>query len=401
MVDHLLFRILLAVASTLLALTVPAIGASPAETKIELARAELLQASGDRQFNALAAALLARARETGDESFLAQAGQALAQARELAPSNLDTESLTVRLLLGRREYAEALERARALSKQAPDNVASYGYVVEAAAALGKYAEAEQAAQWMLNLRSSYVISLARAASMREVFGDTEGALDLMQRAYQRIDPQEGEERAWHLTRIAEMYLEAGKSDAAENTLNEALSIFPDYHLALGQLARVRLAQGRAADAVAIESKRLRLVPRAENLYALASALAAAGRSAEARLVFSKFELAAKNRTGAADNANRELVLYYVNYARKPAAALSIAAREIALRQDVRTVEAYVIALKANGKKAEALRQLRLLTAEGVCDAGLANLAVAVGAAGGDRRRGAENRRCVDACCGKA
>ena len=142
--------------------------------------------------------------------------------------------------------------------------------------------------------------------MREVFGDPEGALDLLQRAYQRIDPQQAEERAWHLTRIAEMYLEAGKSDAAENTLNEALSIFPDYHLVLGQLALVRLVQGRAADAVAIESQRLRSVPRAENLYALASALAAAGRSTEARLVFFKFELAAKNRTGAADNANCEL-----------------------------------------------------------------------------------------------
>lgn len=60
MADHLLCRIFTAVAATLLALTVPAIGASAAETRIELARAELMLVAGDREFNALAGVLLAR-----------------------------------------------------------------------------------------------------------------------------------------------------------------------------------------------------------------------------------------------------------------------------------------------------------------------------------------------------
>jgi len=35
-----------------------------------------------------------------------------------------------------------------------------------------------------------------------VFGDAEGAIDLMQGVYARIAPQDIEERAWHLVQMA-------------------------------------------------------------------------------------------------------------------------------------------------------------------------------------------------------
>ena len=50
----------------------------------------------------------------------------------------------------------------------------YGFLVDAYAELGDYAEAEKAAQWMLDLRPGNVPGLTRAAYLRELFGDLDG-----------------------------------------------------------------------------------------------------------------------------------------------------------------------------------------------------------------------------------
>lgn len=371
---------------------------TPAQEKIESARTTVTASPGYQAYHDLARALLLRARESGDISFYAEAERALAQAALLAPDNLENESIAVSLLLAQREFGAALERARALNKKMPDEVAVYGHIVDAAAALGKYDEAERAAQWMLDLRSTAVLSLTRVAYLREVFGDTDGAIDLMQSIYPRIAPEDVEERAWHLVQMARMLAGAGRIAAAEAAALAALSLFPDYHHALAQLAGVRLMQGRASEAVALELKRMQSVRRPENIYALAKALAAAGREKEARLAFVDFEREALARTHEADNVNRELTLYYVDYARKPKQALAVAAREIERRRDVRTMEAYALALHANGRAADARRQIEAAMAAGICDAGLLR-AGALAARPRERNLALARPACAGTCCG--
>ena len=61
----------------------------------------------------------------------------------------------------------------------------YGMLTDANIELGKYAEAEKSAQWMLDLRPGNIPALTRAAYLRELFGDIEGALELMQQAFGR------------------------------------------------------------------------------------------------------------------------------------------------------------------------------------------------------------------------
>jgi hypothetical protein len=70
---------------------------------------------------------------------------------------------------------------------------------------------------------------------------------------------------------------------------------------------------------------------------------------------------------SADNANRELIFYYANRARKPAEALRVAEMEIARRQDVYTLDAYAWALHVNNRHAEARRQIDRALAVGVVD----------------------------------
>lgn len=344
---------------------------SPAERSVGQAEKRIAKNPKDFEaYNALALALSRRARETSDVKFYAKAEEALQRSFEISPGNFDGERTQVWLLLGMHEFAAALDAAKKLNKKMPDDVMVYGFLTDANAELGNYKEAETAAQWMLDLRAGSIAGLTRAAYLRELFGDVDGALDLMEIAYQSTPPSESEDRAWILTQMAHLNLTTGKSTQAENLLRQALAIFPGYHYALGNLAKVRVQQKRFAEAVELLKQRYQAAPHAENLYELAEALQLGGRAEEAKKAFTEFEQKSLLESYNADNSNRELTFYYADYANEPAKALEAAKREIARRHDVHTLDAYAWALYVNGRSEEARKQIEAALAVGIRDAKL-------------------------------
>jgi tetratricopeptide (TPR) repeat protein len=358
---------------------------SPAERSIAEARKSIekkpTQYAG---YNLLAMALSRRARETSDVNFYAQAEDALKKSFELAPQNLDGEKIRVWLLLGRHEFAAARDAAAALNKRMPDDVLVYGFLTDANAELGNYDEAEKAAQWMLDLRPGNLPGLTRAAYLRELFGDVDGSLDLMNMAYQSTPPTEVEDRAWILTQIAHLQLTSGKTAEAESLLQEALAKFSGYHYALGNLAKVRISQGRYDDAVALLRQRYQAAQHAENLYDLAEALELAGRAEDAKKCFAEFEAKSLLESVRADNSNRELIFYYADHAHQPAKALDVARQEFARRHDVYTLDAYAWALHINGQDAEARKQIGAALKVGIRDAKMLRHAGEIALQLGDR-----------------
>jgi len=358
---------------------------TPAERSIAEARRAIekkpTQYAG---YNLLAMALSRRARETSDVNFYAQAEDALKKSFELAPQNLDGEKIRVWLLLGRHEFAAAREAATALNKRVPDDVLVYGFLTDANAELGNYDEAEKAAQWMLDLRPGNLPGITRAAYLRELFGDVDGALELMGMAYQSTPPTEVEDRAWILTQMGHLQLASGKTAAAESMLQEALAKFPGYHYALGNLAKARISQSRYDEAVTLLQQRYQATPHAENLYDLAEALELAGRRDEANKAFAEFETKSPWESVRADNSNRELIFYYADHAHQPAKALDIARQEFARRHDVYTLDAYAWALHVNGQNAEARKQIEAALSVGIRDAKMLRHAGEIALQLGDR-----------------
>jgi tetratricopeptide (TPR) repeat protein len=341
---------------------------SPAERAIaEAERAVAAQPDQADGLNQLALALARRARETADGVYYDRAEKAIARALELAPGNFEAEKLRVWVLLGKHEFGRALELAKALNRRVPDDLLVYGLLTDAHVELGQYAEAEAACQWMLDLRPGNIPAFTRAAYLRELFGDIEGALDLMIQAHDRTPPAEVEDRAWMLTQIGHLELLAGRLDSAERVLQQALEIFPGYHYALASLGKVRLAQDRPDEAADLLRRRYDAAPHPENLFALAEALDRAGRGTDADAAFAEFERLALQEARGWDNANRELVFYYANHADEPAKALEIAQMEIARRQDVQTLDAFAWALHANDRHREAHAQMERALAVGIKD----------------------------------
>jgi tetratricopeptide (TPR) repeat protein len=350
--------------------TAPAVtNLSPAERGMAQARSLIAKNPKDFEaYNALALALSRRARETSDVKFYTQAEEALQKSFEVSPDNFDGQRIHVWLLLGKHEFAAALQAAKKLNLKMPDDVMLYGFLTDANVELGNYKDAETAAQWMLDLKPGNIPGLTRAAYLRELFGDIEGSLDLMNMAYQSTPPGEVEDGAWIVTQMAHLNLAIGKIDESEKLSQQALLMFPGYHYALGNLAKVKIQQKRYDEAVELLKQRYLAAPHAENLYDLAQALQLAGKTDEANKAFIDFEQKSLLETNRGDNSNHELIFYYADYAQQPAKALEVAQREIARRHDVFTLDSYAWALYQNGQYAEARKQIDAALAVGVRDA---------------------------------
>jgi tetratricopeptide (TPR) repeat protein len=343
-------------------------GLSPAELSVKRAQEKIAkhpdQSAG---YNALAMALARRARETSDVSYYDRAEEALQKSLSIAPDNFEATKIQTWLLLGRHEFAKALEVATRLNKMMPDDITVYGYLADANAELGNYAAAENAAQWMLNLRPGNIAGLTRGAYLRELYGDLPGAIEFMKMAYDATSFSEAEDRAWILTQIAHLHYVSGDLQQAELYAKGALDVFPNYHYALGTLGQVRLQQKRYEDAVALLRTRYQNAPHAENLYALAEALQLAGETGEAKKAFAEFEEKALRESQLADNANHELIAYYLDHANRPAEALRIAKAEASRRSDVYTLDCYARALAATGDYKSAKTAIQQALSVGVKD----------------------------------
>jgi tetratricopeptide (TPR) repeat protein len=304
-------------------------------------------------YNELALAFLKRTRETADPKYLDEASAALSQGLKLDPDDFQMQRTQVALLLARHEYVLARERATALHHRTPDDVMTYGYIAEADIMLGNYPEAEKNAQWMLNLRSNNIPGLLIGAELRVLYGDTAGALQFLNLAYSETSPIAVEDLAWIGNRIAAIQIESGQIDAAAQTLDRSEQIFPHYPYTLENLARVRMSQDRASDAIQLWKQAAQIDRNPHILYELAGAQNAAGQSTEAQNSYAEFEKAAGESGRATPESSVDLILLYAGSPAGAPKSLNLAQQAIAARQDVWTLDAYAWALYVNAKYQDA------------------------------------------------
>jgi tetratricopeptide (TPR) repeat protein len=348
---------------------VPRNTVTPAQQKVAWAEAAInAHPDHSQPYNDLAVAYVQRVRETSDPGYYLQAQTSLQKSFQIAPDNLEGQKARLMILLGRGEFAQVLSLAKALNKKTPDDVLLYGFIADAAIGLGDYGEAEEAIQWMLDMRPGNVPGLLRGAALRRLFGDARGAADFFSQAYQQMAPTQTEELAWTLTEMADLQLSTGDIDGAEKLLHSALQQFPGYYAALEDMTRVQTARQHYSEAVDLLRQRNRKFPTAASRYALAQALERAGQTTEAGLTYTDFARTARPMINDSENANEELVFYYLEREHDPAEALRIAQLEITKRHDVNTLDAYAWALCGNGRYTEAQKQIALALAVGVREA---------------------------------
>jgi predicted Zn-dependent protease len=189
------------------------------------------------------------------------------------PASFDARKNNVRALLLREDYQAALAGAEAIHREWADDIAAYELMAAAHLGLGDYSAAEADLQWMLDLRlgKADIAGWRLLARFREETGDLDGALDAINLAYALLAPgQDGEGRAL-LAQAGRLQFLAGRADLAERALQAALSGGTRDPEALETLARLRLSQVRREEAVGILRELATVSPHPHTLYLLAQA----------------------------------------------------------------------------------------------------------------------------------
>ena len=117
---------------------------TPAETRIQRSLTRLAERPDDPEsFNRLAFALARRARETADPSFYERGEAALRTSFALDSDNAGARRTRAWILLGQHRFEEALEVADRLHREVPDDLMTYGLLVDAHIELGNLSAAEE------------------------------------------------------------------------------------------------------------------------------------------------------------------------------------------------------------------------------------------------------------------
>ena len=314
----------------------------------------------------MAAAYMEKARETGDGALYGRAEAACQKALQLAPHNYAALRLFSWVYSGQHRFREALSAARrALERDSKDPL-NYGTLGDALLELGEYREGAGAIQKMVDLRPD-VSSYTRAAYVRELFGDIEGAIDIMGRAVRAASSRDHEHSAWCRVQLGHLFFNAGRLADAEAQYQAALQIFPSYHFAFTGLGRVRAAQQDFEEAIRFLQKSVDLVPTYEAVFGLADLYSHLKRPAETSRQFELLETIEKINQANGVRPEAQLAMFYADHGVKLTEALSIVRQQARERRDIRTLDALAWVLFKNGKAQEALRAsqqaLRLGTKE--------------------------------------
>jgi tetratricopeptide (TPR) repeat protein len=218
---------------------------------------------------------------------------------------------------------------------------------------------------MMNMRPNNTPALLVGAKLRVLFGDNRGAIDFLNRAGAQTSPVEVEEQAWIENQIASILIDSGQSDSAAQVLEQAAGVFPNYTYTLENLARVRMAQGRAADAAQLWLQATAHDRDPHALYQLAAAEQAAGQIKESHATFSEFERVANDSALATDESRLDLILRDAESPDTAVNALKLAQTQSQSRQDVWTLDAYAWALYVNGKYQDADAAVQKAMAVGI------------------------------------
>src|ERR1044071_9303644 len=299
---------------------------TPADLRIASAQSKIKLAPGEPDgYNLLASAYSQKARETGDFSLNAKAEEALARSLEVAPDNYDALKLRAKTLLTYHRFRDALDVARRAQTLRPRDHDVYGALTDALVELGDYEEAVGAAQTMVNLRPD-TASYSRISYLRELHGDTEGAIEAMRTAVRAASPQDPENLAWCLVQLGNLLLNGGKRAEAEREFDRALKTFPDYRMALEAKARARIAAGDLESAVSIYRREQELDPNsADAALALGDLLTKQGQAEEAKRQYERFE-SLERKNAVAENDWHHLVYFWADHNRNLDEALALARR---------------------------------------------------------------------------
>jgi tetratricopeptide (TPR) repeat protein len=325
--------------------------------------------------------LVARARLMNDPGLYDAALDAASCLDAAEPASPRAGLLRGHIFHQQHRFKEAEAIARTLSSTR-GSALDYGLLGDALMEQGRLDEAGRAYQTMIDLKPFYQ-SYTRAAHLRWLRGDLNGAVKMMELALSSASPRDPEAAPWARTRLAFYRLQQGRLDEADKGCDLVLRDRPGYVPALIVSGRLHLARKAYTSAVDVLRRAVSAEPLPEAQWLLADALRLVGAVDEAATLEAEVERDGRLRDP------RTFTLFAATRRRAPADAIAVAERELDVRADVFTHDALAWALASGGRLDEARVHMKLALAAGTRDARLFLHAAALASSA---RQPAEARR---------
>ncbi len=326
---------------------------APATAKDQIERLQLrLKASPNdpTAYAQLGILMLARVRETADPQLYVQSELAFNEALKRDPKQLDALIGMGSLALSRHDFAEAITWGEKAQKLNPYRAQIYGVIGDAQVELGRYADALQTIQKMVDTRPD-IASYSRVSYVRELHGDVSGAIDAMERAATAGTPG-AEGTLWSQTYVGHLYFNKGDLKSAEQIYSNVLAQQSSYPYAMGGLAHVRAAQGRTDEAITLYQSILNRLPLPQYAIELGELYDSLGKPREAAAQFDLVRAIQQLNIGASMNTDLEMALFEADHG-DTAKAVTLARAAYAKRPSIHGADALAWALYRNGQVDEA------------------------------------------------
>jgi len=323
---------------------------------------------------------LERFRAEGNEADLV-AGETAAR-RSLANRamrNPGALQLLTAALLGQHRFPEAKAEAQRLVAQDPDDAVARASLGEIELELGEYLAADSIFHRLTPQR--YKLALApRYARWLELRGRVGEARRLLERARaetERHSPAAVEQLAWFDLRLGELALRFGATTESRRRLDHGLALVPDQWRLLAARARLALATGDLADAIALGDSSLTRHLDPATLALVGDAWRGRGDSTQAEQYYRALEAAAQGPRGG---FHRAWYLALLDHDRRVSEVLAAVTRDLETRRDVYGYDLLAWALFKSHRIPEAQAAMRSALAWGTEDPLLHNHARAIEAA---------------------
>lgn len=294
----------------------------------------------------LGLALLQQVRENGDVTLYGRAGEAFDAALERDPKHLDALVGKGVLALALHDFTGALHLADQAWAINPFRAQILGIKVDALVELGRYPEAVDALQQMVDLRPD-LHSYTRISYLRELHGEVQGAIAAMRDAASMGVPGT-EEWLWTTVQLGHLYWNSGKLEEAAAVYQQVLALQADYPYALAGLARVKAAQGEVVAAIADYEVLAKRLPLPEFVVTLGELYAADGQLEKAQLQYDLVRVMQKLNSANGMNVDLELANFEVNHGADKVAALALAQAAYDERPTIYAADTLAWALYQNG-----------------------------------------------------
>ncbi len=325
-------------------------------------------AAGDAPtFNQLAAAYMQKARETGDVTYYNLADAAVSRSLDANPKNFDGLAVAAWVRLARHDFLGSARLARQSLQGNVYHSETYGVLGDAELELGDYAGATRDYQHMVDLKPD-LASYNRASHIRWLYGDTSGALRIMNAAV-TAGASYAENVAWCQAQLGDDDFFLGSPLAAEQAYKESLVTFPRDIYALAGLGRLYAGQHRFALAVEYYNRAIAQVPLPQYVIALGDTYAVMGQPARARQQYTLagfiYHLYDVNHI----NIGIDRAQFDADHDQNLGEALRLARSEATWRHDIRTMDILAWVLYKNHDYNGALAAERQALRLGTRDAG--------------------------------